>query len=73
MLDFQRECKSIDDGSQNLQQLRNPIMSLRLINETEENVIDASPDGGAQVQELSIYPVKSRLEEISFPGVFRIE
>ena len=48
-------------------------MSLRLINETEENVIDASPDGGAQVQELSIYPVKSRLEEISFPGIFRIE
>lgn len=44
MLLLQRQGKTIDDGSHDLQQLRNPIESLGLVGELEEDIIDRSTD-----------------------------
>ena len=47
MLFLEWEGKSVDDRAQNFQQLCNPIVTLGLVDEVEEDVVDASPDGSA--------------------------
>ena len=70
---FERQGESVNDGSQNLQELSDPIVSFRLVNEIEEHVVDASPDGSSQVEELPVYPMQRCLEEIALAGVLGIE
>ena len=44
VLFLKRQCKPIDDGSQDFQQLRNSIKPLSLIGELEENVVNRPAD-----------------------------
>ncbi len=48
-------------------------MALSFVDEMEEDVVDAPTNGGAEVQELAIYTMKSCLEEIAFTRILRIE
>lgn len=70
---LQRQREPIDNAAQDLQQLRNAIMMLRLVDKAVKHVVDLFPDKGAQAQELSINPMQHRLQEVPFARVFRIE
>lgn len=41
---LERQCKAINDRSQDLQQLCNSIEPFRLVGELEEDVVDRPPD-----------------------------
>ena len=49
VLVLQRQCESVDNGTQNFQQFRDTIVSLCFIDELEEHIVDASPNRGTQV------------------------
>lgn len=70
---LQWESKTINDGSKNLQKFGDSIVSLRLIDELEEHIIDATPNRSAQLEEFAVDSVECRLEEISLARVFGIE
>lgn len=44
MLLLEGQRKAIDDGTQDLQQLGYPVMSLRLVHEPVEHMVDGPPD-----------------------------
>ena len=44
MLLLQGQREAVDDGPQNLQQLRDAIVALRLVHEPVEHVVDGLPD-----------------------------
>ena len=48
-------------------------MSLCLVYEVVEDVVDLFPDVGSQTQELAIYSVKSCLQEISLSWILGVE
>jgi hypothetical protein len=73
VLFLQRQRKSVDNGPQNLKQLRYPVVAFRLIDELEKDVVDGSTDKGTEVEELSIDTVEGGLEEVPLPRVLRIE
>ena len=73
VLFLKRQCKPIDNGSQDFQQLRDSIKPLSLIGELEENIVDRSADVWSQVQKFAINPMQGSLEEIAFPGIFGVE
>lgn len=70
---FERQSKAIDDGPKDLQELRDPVVPLGLVNEVIEHVVDRPTDGGPQVQELAVDSMERGLEEIAFAGIFRVE
>ena len=39
----------------------------------EEDIIDTSADGGTEVEEFSVYPVKGGLEKVPLSGVLRVK
>ena len=45
----------------------------RLVNEIVEDVVDLFADVCAESEELAVYPVKRRLEEVSLPRIFRVK
>uniref|UniRef100_A0A182IZZ8 Uncharacterized protein n=1 Tax=Anopheles atroparvus TaxID=41427 RepID=A0A182IZZ8_ANOAO len=63
----------VDDAAQDLEQLRDPVMVLRLVDELVENVVDLLADERAQPEELAVHPVQHRLQEVPLPGVLRVE
>lgn len=73
MLLLQRQSKSVDDASQNLQQFCDPIKALCLIYKLEKDVVDGSPDIRSKVQKFSIDSVEGGLQEIAFSRVFRVK
>lgn len=48
-------------------------MLLVLIDEVKEDIVDGTPDEGAQVEKLAINPMKRRLQEVAFTRILRIE
>lgn len=48
-------------------------MSLRLVDELEEDVVDRPTDEGAKVEEFPVDPVEGRLEEVALAGVLAVE
>ena len=73
MLFLQWCSETIDNRPENLKQLRNTVMPLRLVNKLEEHVVDRTPDKCTQVQELPVNAVERRFEEVALPRVFRVE
>ena len=73
MLLLKRKGESIDDGAKNLEQLGDPVVPLCLVDELEEDVVDRSPNKGAEIQEFAVDPVSSRFEKVTFPRVFAVE
>jgi hypothetical protein len=70
---LQWQGKAVDDRTENLEELRNTIEPLGLIDELEEDVVDGATDVGSQVEEFSVYAMQSGFEEVALSGVFGIE
>jgi hypothetical protein len=73
VLVLERERESIDDRTQDLKQLRDAVMSFGLVDKVEKDIIDRSPDKGAQVEEFAVDAVEGGLEEVALAWVFRVE
>ena len=73
VLFFEWQGESVDDGAKDLQQFRHPVVSLRLVDEAVEDVVDLLPDVSSQSEELAVNPVESRFQEISLSRVFRVK
>jgi hypothetical protein len=48
-------------------------VSLSLVDELEEYIVDGATDKGAEVEELAVDSVKRRFEKVSFSRVFTVE
>lgn len=70
-LQWKRE--AIDDGAKDLEQLRNAVESLGLVDELKEDVVDGSSDEGAEIEEFAVDSVECGFQKVSFSGIFRIE
>ena len=70
---FQGESETVDDRSEYLQQLRNTVVALGLVDELEEDVRDRSADECSKVEEFPVDPVKRRFQEVPLSWVFAIE
>ena len=49
MLLLQRKCESIDDTAENLEELGNTVVSLSVVHELEEDVIDRPSDESPEI------------------------
>jgi len=54
---FQRECKSVDDRTQDLEQFGNAVEPFCLVDKLEEDIVDRSADVGPQVEKFPVDPV----------------
>lgn len=70
---LQRKRKTIDDGAKNLQELRNPIVALRLKNEAVEDIVNGFAYEGPMHHELPVNSVQDRLQVIALPGVLAVK
>ena len=73
MLLLQRNCKSINDTSQNLQQFANTIMSLRLIYESVEDIGYRTSNKLSMRHEFTINTMKDSFQIVSFTWILTIE
>jgi len=70
---LQWQSETVDDGPENLEKLGDAVEALCLVDELEEDVVDGSADVGAEVEEFAVYAMERSLQEVAFPGVFRVE
>ena len=70
---FERQRKTIDDRTEDLQQLCNSIVALRLIDEMVEDIAYRSANECAEIEEFAIYTMKCGLEEIALPWVLGVK
>jgi hypothetical protein len=73
VLFLEREGETVDDGTEDLEQLGDTVVALRLVDELIEDVVDRAADEGAKVEELAVDAVESRLEKVALTRVFRVE
>ena len=59
---FEREGEPVDDRSQDLQQLRHPVVSLCLVDEIVEDVVDLLSNVGTQTEKLAYEKNSKELE-----------
>jgi hypothetical protein len=57
VLFLERQCKSVDDTTQNLQKLCNTIESFRFVDKLEEYIVDGSPNIRTKVEEFAVNTV----------------
>lgn len=70
---LQGEGEPVDDGPQDLEELGDPVVPLRLVDELEEDVVDGSTDERSEVEELPVDSVEGGFEEVSFSRIFTVE
>lgn len=70
MLFLERQCKTINDRSKNLEKFSDSIETLCFINELEEDVVYGAADVGTKVEEFAIDSVERCLEEIALSRIF---
>jgi hypothetical protein len=70
---FERERKTIDDRTEDLQELCNSIVALRLIDEMVEDIAYRSANECAEIEEFAIYTMKCGLEKIALPWVLGVK
>lgn len=73
MLLLEWQSKAIDYGAEYFQQLSNAIEPFCFVNELKEDVVDRASDEGSQVQELAVYSVEGRLQEVSLSRILGIK
>ena len=73
MLLLQRQRKAVDDRAQDLEQLRDAVVVVALVDEAVEGVVDGAPDEGAVRHELAVHPVQDRLEVVPLARILRVE
>lgn len=70
---LERERETVDYGAEDLEQLGDPVVALRLVDELEEDVVDRPTDEGAEVEEFAVDSVEGRLEEVALAGILAVE
>lgn len=70
---FERQCETIDDRAQNLQELCDSIVALGLIDEMVKDIAYRSADERAEIEKFAIYAVKRRLEEIALSWILGVK
>ena len=70
---LQRQRKAVDDRAQDLEQLRDAVVVVALVDEAVEGVVDGAPDEGAVRHELAVHPVQDRLEVVTLARVLRVD
>lgn len=70
---LQRQRESVDNGTQDFQQLSNAIEALRFVRELEEDVVDRPPNIRPEIQELAVNTMQRGFEEVALPRVLRIK
>ena len=70
---LQRQRKAVDDRAQDLEQLRDAVVVVALVDEAVEGVVDGAPDEGAVRHELAVHPVQDRLEVVPLARILRVE
>mmetsp|Transcript_13026 Transcript_13026/g.38247 ORF Transcript_13026/g.38247 Transcript_13026/m.38247 type:complete len:450 (-) Transcript_13026:566-1915(-) len=73
VLVLEREREAVDDGAEDLQQLRDAVVPLRLVDELVEDVVDGLADEGAVGHELAVDAVQDGLEVVALARVLRVE
>jgi hypothetical protein len=51
---FERQRKSVDNAPENFEELSNAIVPVTLVDELEENVVDAFPNKGSHGKEFAV-------------------
>lgn len=69
----QRNSKTRNDGSQNIQELRCAVEFEIFVDQTVETVIDSLSDHLSSGNQFSVEPMKDVLEILSFSGFFRVK
>ena len=70
MLLLQRQGKTVDNGSKNLEKLSDPIEPLRFVDELEKHVVYRSANVRTQVEKFAVDTVQRGLEEVTFSRIF---
>mmetsp|Transcript_34091 Transcript_34091/g.96634 ORF Transcript_34091/g.96634 Transcript_34091/m.96634 type:complete len:367 (+) Transcript_34091:973-2073(+) len=73
MLLLQRQGKPVNNGTQNLQQLSDAVVTLRLVDEAVEDVVHRLADKRAVHHELAVYTVEDGLQVVALAGVLRVK
>lgn len=73
MLFFQRQCKSVNDRSQNFKQFGDAIEAFCLVHKLEENVVNRASDVRSKVEKFAIDAMERGLQEITFTRIFGVE
>lgn len=73
VLVLEREGEAVDDGPEDLEELGDSVVALRLVDELEEDVVDRAANEGAEVEEFAVDAVEGRLEEVALPGILAVE
>ena len=70
---FKRQCETIDDAAQNLEELCNAVEALRLVYKLEEDVVNGTADIRSQIEEFAVDAVQGGLQEVPFARIFRVK
>jgi hypothetical protein len=71
LLEGKRE--TVDDRTQDLQELGNTVESLGFVGELEKDIIDGPANVRSEIQEFAVDAMEGGLEEVSLAGVFRVK
>mmetsp|Transcript_39496 Transcript_39496/g.102232 ORF Transcript_39496/g.102232 Transcript_39496/m.102232 type:complete len:344 (+) Transcript_39496:133-1164(+) len=73
VLILQGQREAVDDAPQDLEQLPDAVVSLALIDDLEEHVLDGTADEGAQGHELTVDAVQDGLQVVALPRILGVE
>jgi hypothetical protein len=73
VLVLERERKTVDDRSQDFQQLRHTVVLAILVHECVEDIVDRAANERAVGHELSVHAVQDRLQVVAFTRILRVE
>ena len=65
--------EAVDDGGEDLQQLRDAVVLLVLVEELVEDVVDRLADGDAAVGQLAVDAMRHRLQTLTLARIDRVE
>ena len=70
---FEREGESVDDGSEDFEELGDSVVTFGFVDELEEDVVDGTTDEGSKVEEATVDSMESGFEEVSLSRIFAVE
>mmetsp|Transcript_51294 Transcript_51294/g.120285 ORF Transcript_51294/g.120285 Transcript_51294/m.120285 type:complete len:461 (+) Transcript_51294:85-1467(+) len=73
VLFLQRQCEAVDNAAQDFKQLTDSVVSLRFVDDLEEDVLNSTSDEGSQGHEFAVDAVQDRLQVIPLPWILGIE
>ncbi len=73
VLVLEREREAVDDGAENLEQLRDAIVAVGFVDEAEENVVDGATDEGAKGHEVAVDTVQNGLQVVALARILRVK